>query len=65
MMNEVQNKFADLGFKVDPVVDPETGYFTFDIIGRISNHEFDYEKKGWEVRKAKETGDTVNELKEI
>lgn len=63
-MNEVQNRFAEIGFKVEANVDAETGYFTFDITGRISNHEFDYDKKIWEVKKSKETGEIVKELAE-
>lgn len=63
MMNEVQNRFAEIGFKVELIVDKETGNFTFDIIGRTdSNHEFDYEKKQWEVKKSKEVNESIQEL---
>lgn len=63
MINEVQNKFAELGFRVEPLVDPETALITFDIVGRVDNrHEFDIEKKIYEVKKSKERNEEIQEI---
>lgn len=62
LMNEAQFEFYKIGLKVTLTTDEKTGYFTFDITGRTSNHDFDYEKKNWEVRKSRETGEEVPEL---
>lgn len=63
MMNEVRNRFAEIGFDGELLVDQETGYFTFNITGRIGEkQEFDYEKKGWEIRRAKDRNENVREI---
>lgn len=63
MISETQNRFANIGLKVDLTVDPRTGYFTFDVIGRINqNTGFDHEQKQWEVKKAKERNETIQEI---
>ena len=62
MTVETANRFAEIGFKVELVMDNETGNFTFDIVGRIQKHDFDIEEKIWEVKKAKEKEEILPEL---
>lgn len=62
MTLETQNRFAALGFKVELIVDEETGYYTFSIIGRTEKHDFDIEEKIWEVKRAKERNEHISEL---
>lgn len=62
MQVETQNRFADIGFRVQAGVDPNTRLFTFDIIGRTEKHEFDPEEKQWEVKKAKKENKIIREL---
>ena len=62
MTNETTQRFADIGFKVSLVIDEKNGYFTFEIISRTEKHDFDIEEKIWEVKKAKEADENVEEL---
>ena len=54
--DEVMNRYAQIGFAVECDITPALAGLappTIEIIGRTEDHEFDFEKKKWEVLKSR------------